>query len=474
MKRILLSAGLLLAVGSLAAQTVTPGVITPGSKVIDAKVYADIPTTPGMAYRLENKWLYSVATSNFPGGPGLGADARNMAYANGKIYVADRLTTSSGPGLYVFNAETGEPIGTRMDLPELFKKADGTYATYPNNTIRTDAAGNLVFINMVLNIQVNPFQVWTMANENAPAKKILDFAFGDLGDAAMRVDFASVYGDLTSGKAYVIAAISGDDATVAKRIYRFDFTDGVFQPANEDGDPARIDIKSYFPTTAKTNTTAPFIYPIATDKFYFDTAGTAPALYNMSGDMLESFADAPEGTVASHGLANGVAEFVVNGETFLVAGAGTTEGDVKHAFYLYNMGEDASFTAIENLFTFPQTMGAVGNAVRVVLPIVNQVDENTAEIYVYAYKNGLAKYTFAHVPTTGIGEEVTNGSVELVVVNNQIKATEEVKSLEVFAVTGQKVAAVNASSVDVPAAGVYIVKVVNLDGATSAQKVLVK
>lgn len=418
---------------------------------------------------LTKVWSHTLLEGNFTK---IGADSRTMTYANDKLYFADRVMEGSvavACNLQVYNAVTGEFIKT-VGLPTDIV----TGASYPNNTIRTDAAGNLILMNMVINIQTGNFQVWSLANEDATAVKKLDYTLGDMGVAAMRIDFASIYGDI-NGNGYIIAAISGTDAAVANSLLKWKIVNGVVSTTAE-----QIVIKEYFPASAVANGTAPFVLPISDDVFYLDGHSCLPSLYDMTGTLIDGFSKVPAEVPLPVAGSNGVAEFKIGADTYVVVGANNhgnaTETYPKNSFGLYNLGASGSFENAKYVATLPTIgMGETSNTVMVVLPIAEQVDANNANIYLYAYNNGFAKYTYG---TAGVSikDETADAAITVVYNKGKLELSEVAKSVSVYSLAGQLVGSYsNVAEVVAPVAkGVYVVKAVSQVGVTSTQKVIVR
>jgi len=325
-------------------------------------------------------WIKSLNTGNFSL---TGTDLRCMAYANSKLYFGDRIgtATTSAKKIQVYNTTTGDFIKT-VTLPDIND-------AYGNNTIRTDAAGNLILMNLALDARTTPFHVWKMANEDATPTLIIDYT-DPSATKAVRIDFGSIYGDV-NGEGYILASIStsGTVTDQDKTILKWNINSGVVSST-----PEKIILQSYSPAAVTSNGGYAQIYPVNATQFYVDGATTYPTLYNTNGTIADGFSNAPAGITKPITNANGIATVKLGTTDFLICGANTeTALATKNCFYLYKMGDGGTFAGMTLVETLPIIgFGTVVNGSAVVLPIIEKVNESKANIYLYAYKNGYAKY----------------------------------------------------------------------------------
>ncbi|MFR9166114.1 MAG: T9SS type A sorting domain-containing protein [Dysgonomonas sp.] len=445
------------------------------AQVADPATYPAIPiegTTS--SYTLNGDWLYSGNTGNYAS---LGfTNPRTIAYKDGKVYMND----SSDPlNLYVFNAD-GTPVGTgKFALPTpIFEGATGV----KNCVIRADHAGHLVLANLVTSMQTGGLQVWVIDDENSmdAAVKILEYKTTDY---ECRMDHINVYGDV-KGDGYIMGAISGAVENISNLVYKWEIQGGVVNPV-----PEVIIISQYYPASITTNGTAPFVLPITDDLFYLDGSNSLPTLYKQgdtpnqyneyTSELRESFLSAATaGTTIPQSTANGLADFMMGDDYYLVAG-GNNHGDktTKNIFYLYKLGAGGTFEGMQFLYSFPEAgLGTASNPAAAVVPVVNVVNETSAEIFIFANANGFGKYSFKIDNGNSIADMTEDNVADVKLVNGVLEFSDTVTSAEVYNLTGQQVAAAkNVSEMDAPSAqGVYIVKVTNQAGATKAQKVFVK
>jgi hypothetical protein len=229
------------------------------------------------------------------------------------------------------------------------------------------------------------------------------------------------------------------------------------------------------------------IYPISADNFYVDGGGTYPTLVNSSGAVLDGFyrqSSALKDSVTAPGQSwymntgnNGMAQFTMGGNHFLVTSATNTTGIPASAFRLFKFSDNTkSFVNLDCMWTFPQAgMGVTANGYRTAIPMVT-VSGYTAKIYVYCGENGFGMYELNMNPlSTEVDEnQLTNNKIS--VINQEFRINEPAQRFEVYNITGQLLlSAVNVSKLKAPSTkGVYIVKVIDKAGESYSQKVIMK
>ena len=159
-------------------------------------------------------------------------------------------------------------------------------------------------------------------------------------------------------------------------------------------------------------------------------------LYDMDGTLADDFINSPSGVnvVNNEGDTcemnvghNGLCEFQVGDEYFMVMAATNTVGTPASAFALYKFADASkSFTGLEPLWYFPANgMGSATNGFRTAVPSV-EVNGTKATIYLYAGDNGYAVYEFTgkeaggSVDIENIYENTEAGNVTKIIENGQV------------------------------------------------------
>ena len=398
--------------------------------LVDTYAY---PTRHGK-YSLKNDWIYSVQDGNYKGNePGAYDMVRGMVARDGKMYFADRGTSS----IIVVDAATGEkldPIPVKGD--HLFERQgeDGAWSLgcmYAYNDIKMDNAGNCLIGACLVSSQQN-FYIYTVNLETGEATELINENLLDNPDfAAAGIDFRfdafGVSGDV-KGNACIMAADSKD----GWRVYRWLIKEGVAGKAEMIIVKPTVD-NSLFASSAGFGT-APQVFPQDEngDYFYVDGSSILPMLCDGSGTVIEDFKFCPTGRQVwnnegdtinmTNTQPNGVCEFEVNGEYFMVMVAEYQTGAVSTKFALFKFDNDyRTFMEMEPLWYFPNKgMGSDQYQGRSAVPYVDVVG-NTAHIYLYATNNGYAAYTFTVGETSAVEDvEVIKVGAKKVIENGQV------------------------------------------------------
>lgn len=368
-------------------------------------------------YTLENKWVISTVEDNYAANkPGSNDFVRGMAAKDGIMYFINRETKSlvrvdgndgtmldpiKITGEHLFEAEGHNEDGT----------GNGEWAscvTLPFNDIKFDGAGHALIGACLSGNQ--HFMVYKVDLTTGAATLVVDEAMNANPDFlngedkwSGRFDAFGVYGDVDNN-----AIIMAQDAN-SFNAYKWEITNGVAAEGEQIScivDPETD--ASYLITDGALNVnnfgTAPQIFPVDENYFYVDGWSTLPMLFDMDGTLAEDFISCPTGVAVANNAGdtckmnvghNGICEFQVGDEYFMVMAATNTVGSPTSAFALYKFADAAkSFSGIEPLWYFPANgMGSLTNGCRTAVPSV-EVNGTKATIYLYANNNGYAVYEF--------------------------------------------------------------------------------
>ncbi len=433
-------------------------------------------------YQFENKWLFSNVLDNFAANKlGTTDYVRGMAAKDGMMYFVDREKKC----LVVVDGATGEqlePIALADNIftYEQYAGTDSatvaTAGTLPFNDIKIDGAGNVLLGNCITS-NLGRFQVWKINLEDGSGTLVIDTVLAEISDYAeanIRFDAFGVYGDVDND-----AIIMASNAN-AMEAYKWIITGGKVTEVSliefiTDGDET---------LSALGNPgTAPQIFPVDENYFYLDGNETLPVLFDMEGSKADALHDYPSllninmvigADTAKCSLNkghNGLCEFQVGGDYFLVMAATNTVGTPASAFALFKYKDASKAMAdMEPLWFFPEAgMGASTNQYRTAVPSV-EVNGNVATIYVYAGENGYGVYTMT-VQQTALSEN----RIAALNISPEGLLSETVAEVQVYAVSGQCVfAARNVNAVSVAVPGVYVVKAVRQNGENVIKKYIAK
>ncbi len=352
-------------------------------------------------YSLTNDWVYSNIEGNFAANkPGSDNYVRGMAAKDGIMYFINRENAS----LTRVDGATGEMLEPlKITGEHLFERIGengewGSACVLPFNDVKFDQAGNCLIAACVAGSST--FQIYEVDLATGAATLLYQerlYDNPDFTDNGYRFDAFGVYGDV-KGNACVMA---GDANSLD--VYRWIITNGNWGSA--DRITADLSKDGYY-WTATSWSTAPQVYPLDErgSYFYVDGFNTYPMLFNEYGMLLEDFSDIPtefyaynnEGeSLRVNAQVNGLQEFQVGDEHFLLIAAGYTGNEVApSSFVLYKFADDSrSFSALEPLWYFPANgMGGATIGFRTA-PVSVEVEGNKAHLYLYACNNGYACYT---------------------------------------------------------------------------------
>ncbi len=462
-------------------------------------------------YKLESKWMYSAVLNNYNVAAdklGAAGAVRGMIAKNGKMYFCSRTSVNQ---ILVVDGATGaklDPINLESNVFTYLGRnkantADSTWtAPLPNNDIQKDNAGNILVSNLTTS-NAGRFQVWKIDLTTGGGTVLIDtdiITHYPLSKTGTRFDAIGVWGDVNNN-AVIMAANA--EATVTE-VYKWTVTNGV---VNQKPDLIELDNSGQYwfgAYTTATNTFAPLanlgsaprVLPVDDTYFYVDGNSTYPTLCDKDGNVIDGFYKIfnPDGTTqdaTSYGLLtdeitspsnqwvmnqghNGVKEFQIGTDYFLIMAGSNTAAKPFSSFRLFKF-KDASklFKDMTLMWTFPQAgMGAVSNTVRTGMPEV-EVTGNSANIYLYTHENGYGAYTMTI--STGVNN-INASNVDIVLRGRQIVISEQVKSAEIYSVVGQKIASYsNVSVMESPETkGIYIVNIIDKNGAKKTQKISVQ
>ncbi len=436
-----------------------------------------------------NNWLFSRNLGNYINTSdllGATSTVRGMAVRNGKMLFCSRSTSNQ---LISIDGKTG--VRTAINLAtNVFKytgrnfnnTADSLYTvSFPCNDIKVDKGGNVLVSNLMTS-STSRFQIWKVNSETGSGSLLIDQKdFSLISPAStVRIDGFYVLGDVNT--IANIYAVCSSTVTNIREMYRWSINSGI---ASSVPFVTNLD-KS--PEAAFGSATC--ISTIDGENFYIDGDKIMPFKYNINTGFSDSFKNYP--IVYTDSITspmykskisqpvNGVTEFTVGSDKFLIVGATSyipTSLTPPAAFRIYKYDSYSDKIAdLQCLWTFPLIgMGNTTNASRMVISAV-EVNGKVATIYIYYPENGYGVYQL----NVGLGTDTNptklNSDITVWIDGNDIKASEELSQLEVYTVTGQLLKSVkNTMSVTKPAVnGVYIVKTMNSSGETHSQKIIIQ
>lgn len=378
--------------GDVAGVTLAPGI---------AKDTYAYPARENGKYTLANKWIVSNIKGNYQANkPGPDGYVRAMAAANGKMYFINRETVS----LTVVDGATGEMLSSiPITGTDIFKVDGANAVTVAYNDIKVDDAGNILISACVSG--GNTFFVYKVNPITGVATELIKDRLQDTwAGLSYRFDAIGVAGDVTNNGVIMAANANAWEA------YRWKINGGVV------GTCEKITLTG----TGSNPGTAPQIQPLDAQgkQFYVDGSGVNPILFNENGTQADKFTAGSPVRNQTNDVAylnqtlNGITEFTIDTERFVVLAATATNIAHPASYALYKFTDDThNISTAEPLWFFPNDgMGTVTNG-SFAAPVSVEVNDNVATIYLYSANNGYAAYTFTlteQVKTVTIDEDADN------------------------------------------------------------------
>ena len=437
----------------------------------DTYAYPEVEVN-GEKYNFRNNWLYSRILGNWNDNrPNpLAEGSRSVVEKDGILYFSyrDNNNPIEQPKLVRVDAKTGKMLDPVIYATNIFKDVNGNWLFGPYTDLKLDNEGNAITSN--LPTSGGPFQIWNVDLETGEGKLLIDLATDSAQwlsaqypeNTTIRLDRIGVYGDI-NGDATIMSVVSG-----GADVYYWIIEDGEW-----DGETNWIKLGLGEGVNVGG---APVICPIEGDYFYVDGLGTYPLLFDPDGNLVDAFDadhEADHLLVGANGVSrsnghNGVTEFEVNGEYYLIIAGDNTvgSGTAPSTFVLYKFADEyRAFKDMTQFYEFPMNgMGAESNPQRVATSFAQPNEDGTAvDIYAFTSENGYGAYTLYIGENTGVDVENVVANFNVWVENNTIAADAQIEGI--FTVTGQNVTALNGNL----SAGAYIVRT-----ADGVAKVMVK
>ena len=280
---------------------------------------------PVNGIKIVNSWILDRfhTPTVFPKAEYCNTRARTAVMNNGVIYIARSEVKAAvvAPGdtvaqsvIYRLDAKTGAELPA-LDLTLDGKPYGGSLAV---NSIGRDNFGH-VWV-MPYSEKKAEVPVYTLNVETGELTLVTTLS---KGDKIARTDYYDVIGDITREKAEcnIMAA-----AALAATIYRWHADQGAEEfEGGFEGDIS-LEITSFFPETVTLWGYAPVVKmcydpasetPYAGELFYIDGFNSVPALYDVTGSLIDSF-EAVDKALYPEAGTNGVAEFTLDGRNFMV------------------------------------------------------------------------------------------------------------------------------------------------------------
>ena len=469
MKKLLLSASMLMLAGASAFA------------VTDGQTYESID-----GFNCENLWVFDRfhAEEAYMGNPIASKNARTATTDGTTIYVGLSGETAT---IEKFDLKTGAYLGSLA----LTKGGEAFSGTLAVNQVGFDEYGHFYAATYSANsLGDGQYEVYTVDLTTGAVTSVGDLFFdGGLG----RIDYCDVIGDITGAEAnatVMAVTCAADNMNVFKWV-REKGSDEWMGGWTGQATFQAIEAGQTYPNGITGFSTGSVLKIVRdgsksgnVNMFYIDGFTSAPALYGSDGAMIDNISNADlkktdketgvtTGTVPEPALGtNGIAEGSVGKTNLMIYSEGQYDAPHKCQAVITTVDENMSFESMKPLWIVPADgLGQTTDGVRVHSLFCLPQKDGSALLLTFKCYNGMGVYKITKKGDDSVESNVV--AAANITVNGDVIAVSEVaESIEVFNVTGQKVAeARNASEVAAPATGAYIVKAV-VAGAPVVKKVI--
>jgi len=331
-------------------------------------------------------WIKSLNTDNFPEELSNCANPRSIATYNGNVYILERTSDNTKCSLLEFSGDTGEYLKTINLTGDIYTYSGGNipnlnhWAQKVGNCIFSDGAGNLYISCITTASELKPLTVCSVNVSTGATTKIFE---ANLTSSRYRIDYANAFGDLTNSGGQIWAATN---------------TDKVFRWTNNgDGTwtEASTTITNFYPESATSLENASSIQPISSSQFIVDGASTHPTLYTFNSGrnatLENSFANNAAIQPVTAG-SNGTYSITIGSTPLFIYVDDNNNGN-GHSFSIVANKHDFDFAQFQFMKSVPENkLGSTYNDFYLDQPVAINNADGSATVFLYAPKNGLAAY----------------------------------------------------------------------------------
>lgn len=421
--------------------------------------------------RIQNLWIYSLTKGNFHSE--LGRDQRGMAAHNGNVYISERDGKSGY--LLEFSGETGEYLRTITLTGDFATTSDGSSHTYPCNDVFVDGGGHLCVSNMVSTFGSDQLSICIVDTNTGTTTRAFESALGsNWNSVKMRIDYCSVYNDITKSGAKVYAASSdaSSDATYDKKVYCWTRdTSGNWSVESKDGN-------GFYPSSASYFGRAPRVMPIDGSRFIVDGSYCYPSLYSFSqwSALLNDSFESNTAICPTGFLSAGMCYGTISNKPLFIYSFNDNEAEFFNFAIVHNPS-DFKFADMEMLWKVPQDgLGKAGHGYVSAIPATINNADGSLTLFIYVPNNGLAAYRISDATSTSINDIEIQETLSVKVVNRVATLSNIANVVNVYSTAGVLVAtACDTKSIDLSnlPCGVYVINAQN-DNDSITESIVLK
>lgn len=331
---------------------------------------------------IENLWIKSVSTNNFPTQLANCVSARTMAEYNGYLYILERASDTECY-LLKFDSKTCEFLKQIPLTGDIYTYSGGAISSWDHKAgqcIFSDDTGNLYISSLAAASEVRPLTVCSVNISTGATTKIFE---ANKTAVRHRIDYVNATGNLNAAGGQIWAA------TTDNLIYRWTYN------SNGTWTEETTTIDDYYPNIVTALGTAPYIQPISSTQFIVDGASTHPSLYTFnsgsSATLNSSFAD-NAAIQPMNALSNGTCSITI-GNTPLFVYVDDNHNGSGHSFSIVANKHNFDFSQFQFMKSIPENkLGKVQHDYALDQPVAIKNDDGSATVFVYAPNNGLAAF----------------------------------------------------------------------------------
>ena len=328
---------------------------------------------------IKEVWNKSVNNDSLPSQIN-SKEQRSIAAYNGNVYV---ITKATGE-LLEFSGITGAYNRTITLKGDCFTNSSSTKLGIPTNCIFVDGNNNLCVSNLVTSFSTdNPLTVCTIDINTGNTTRVFQSNITE----SIRVDYANAFGDVTKDGAQIWAS------TNATKVLRWTRKNGswVYESTT---------INSFYPTSATSLGTAPWVMPISETDFLVDGAGNAPTRYTFNAKGNATYVSGfdsnksltPSYTSSGKAYGAGMGQITLGKYPLFIYNNDNQNGN-GHNYNVVHNPSFYDFSQMEKLWTVPENYLGKETHSSILNPIACLKNtDNSATVFVYAPMNGLAAY----------------------------------------------------------------------------------
>lgn len=331
---------------------------------------------------IDELWIKSINTNNFPTQLSSCISARTMAAYNGKLYILERASDTECY-LLEFDGKTCEFLKQIPLTGDIYSYSGGAISSWDHKAgqcIFSDGNGNLYISCLAIASEVRPLTVCSVNVSTGATSKIFE---ANKTAVRHRIDYVNATGNLNATGGQIWAA------TTDNLIYRWTLN------SNGTWTEESTTINNYYPNIVTTLGTAPYIQPISSTQFIVDGASTHPSLYTFNSgttaSLNSSFAD-NAAIQPMNALSNGTCSITI-GNTPLFVYVDDNHNGSGHSFSIVANKHNFDFSQFQFMKSIPENkLGKVQHDYALDQTVAIKNDDGSATIFLYAPKNGLAAY----------------------------------------------------------------------------------